>query len=66
MPQFQGERDQERARRLISALLSNLDGWIEDLIALERDCCPGAKSGILHLQANMSQARRALVRMVQD
>lgn len=66
MPQFQGERDQERARRMIAALLSTLDIWIEDLVALERDCCPGAKSGILHLQASMCQARRALTRMAQD
>lgn len=61
--QFKAERDQERARRLITALLSNLDAWISDLDAVERECCPGRRGRLLHLQRNMAQARNALINL---
>lgn len=57
---------ERRARHLSDALLQNLGIWIADLAAIEADCDPGVKVRVLHLQYNMEQARRALVRLTKD
>lgn len=50
--------------RLVVALLSNLDVWIEDLAEIERNANPGNKVRVLHLQRNMLQCKISLQRIL--
>lgn len=48
------------AQRLITAVLANLDAWIEAIEEIERNANPGNKIRALHLVRNMYQCRLAL------
>lgn len=60
------DAEQRRAKRVIDAVLSNLDSWIVDLTAIEETISPGEKSKPLHLIRNMAQARNALLHLVDE
>lgn len=57
------DTEQRRARRIIDAVLSNLDSWIVELTEIEQSASPGEKSKPLHLMRNMAQARNALLHL---
>jgi phosphatidylserine/phosphatidylglycerophosphate/cardiolipin synthase-like enzyme len=57
-------RDDEQQRRIYRALIENIEQWQEQLAIIESYAIPGNKARILHLMANIEQARRALERMV--
>lgn len=54
----------EQQRRIYRALIQNIEQWQVQLAEIESHAAPGAKHKILHLMANVEQARRALARMV--
>lgn len=54
------DAEQRRARRVIAAVLSNLDTWVLDLTEIAEAIPPGEKHKSLHLIRNMAQARSAL------
>lgn len=64
--EFRIEREAAKARRLIAAVLSNLDAWISELEIIEANANPGNRIRSLHLLRNMAQARMALQRMASD
>lgn len=49
--------------RLVAALLSNLDSWIEAVEEIHDNATVGNKRRAIHLQRNMLQARQALIRL---
>jgi hypothetical protein len=55
--------EEQKAKRLSVAILSNLDSWISDLTIIEEQSNPGNKSQSLHLLRNMAQAKQALLRL---
>jgi hypothetical protein len=57
------DAEQRRAKRVIDAVLSNIDSWILDLTEIEQSARPGEKSRPLHLMRNMAQARLALLHL---
>jgi hypothetical protein len=56
----------ERQRRVAAALQQNLQQWLDQLAEIEHHAIPGNKHRILHLMANMEQARRAIDRIMSD
>lgn len=55
--------EEEKAKRLSAALLSNLDTWVSDLEAIVELADPGNRLQSLHLLRNMAQAKQALIRL---
>jgi hypothetical protein len=52
--------EEERAARLVEALLASLDEWIADLGEVESVTLPGSKRHVLHLTRRLAQTRVAL------
>jgi hypothetical protein len=57
---------EEKAERLIQAVMMNMQSWLDDLAVIESFAIPGNKGRILHLMANMEQAKRALQRLIDE
>lgn len=51
---------EERAARMVTALLASLDQWIIDLGEVESVTLPGSKRHVLHLTRSLAQTRLAL------
>lgn len=47
-------------------MLENIDQWLELLAEIELETMPGDKHRILHLMANIAQARRAIERLITE
>jgi hypothetical protein len=56
----------ERAHVIFSAVLCNLDTWIEQLREIELHANIGNKSRILHLMIGMEMARKTLEKMINE
>jgi hypothetical protein len=54
----------ERAEMLARAMVSNLDGWLEELAVIEARAIPGNKAALLHLMTNMTTARNAILHVL--
>lgn len=46
--------------------MQNLEQWLEQLAEIELHAIPGNKHRILHLMANMEQAKRAIARILAE
>jgi hypothetical protein len=55
--------EEQKAKRLSVAILSNLDSWISDVETIEEIAEAGEKARSLHLLRNMMQAKQALLRL---
>lgn len=55
-----------KCERVISAVLANIDQWIESLVEIEHFANPGNKVRTLHLIRNMTMAKIALQRIASD
>lgn len=49
--------------RLMRAVLSNIDSWIDSLKEIEDATAPGAKSRVIHLRRNVLQAKLSFMRL---
>lgn len=52
-----------RSRRIVDAVLSSMDVWIDCAERIADECPPGSKGRALHLAHNLMQSRDALVRL---
>lgn len=55
---------EEKATRIVSALLASLDEWIVELGEVESVTLPGSKRHVLHLTKNLTQTRIALRKLL--
>lgn len=54
----------EKAELLAHAMVSNLDGWIEEVQEIEVTAIPGNKARLLHLTRRMMAARNAILHVL--
>jgi hypothetical protein len=55
-----------KVRRVLAAMLANIDGWYEAVAEIESTAHPGNKVKALHLMVNMKQARASLEHLIAD
>jgi hypothetical protein len=56
---------EERARRIIVAVLQNIDNWRERALEIEANCSPGNKARALSLARDLELARLSLCRLAE-
>lgn len=52
------------SERLIRAVLSTMDSWLDSLDEIYRDAVPVNRSRVLHLKRNMLTSKVSMIRLV--